>query len=132
MEPWLRFLRSLPDYAGMHETHVIIDGCAAHLCDDVRALAAGLGICPFCFMPPGLMDILQPLDRAVLGALKAEYGAIYRYKMSQREDKSMTKADFAAYLLLARELVSGDAIHRGWECSGRISGCWRGSWRRPC
>jgi hypothetical protein len=28
----------------------------------------------------------------------------------------MTKADFAAYLLLAWELVSEDAIHRGWEC----------------
>jgi hypothetical protein len=36
--------------------------------------------------------------------------------MSQKEDKSMTKADTAAYLLLVRELVSEDAIHRGWEC----------------
>jgi hypothetical protein len=36
--------------------------------------------------------------------------------MLQREDKSMAKADFAAFLLLAWELVSEDAIHRGWEC----------------
>jgi hypothetical protein len=65
------------------------------------------------FIHPGLTDILQPLDRAVFGALKAEYRAIYRYEMSQREDKAMTKADFAAYLLLAWVWVSEDAIHSG-------------------
>jgi hypothetical protein len=36
--------------------------------------------------------------------------------MPQRQDKSMTKADLAAYLLLAWELLSDDAITRGWEC----------------
>ena len=36
--------------------------------------------------------------------------------ISQREDKRMTKADFAAYLVLAWELVSDNAIHHGWEC----------------
>jgi hypothetical protein len=111
----MRFLRDLPEYVDMHEIHVIIDCYAAHLCGDVRALANELRI-RLHFMPPGLMDILQPLDRAVFGALKAEYRAIYRYEMSQREDKSMTKADFAAHLPLARELVSDDAIRRGWKC----------------
>jgi hypothetical protein len=115
MQQWLRFLRSLPEYADMHESHVIIDCYTAHRRDVVRELTDELGI-RLHFMPPGLTDILQPLDRAIFGALKAEYRAIYRHEMSQREDKSMTKADFAAYLLLAWELVSEDAIHRGWEC----------------
>jgi hypothetical protein len=60
--------------------------------------------------------LLQPLDRGVFGALKAEYRAINRYEMSQREDERMTKADFAAFLILAWGLVSDEAIHRGWEC----------------
>jgi hypothetical protein len=31
----------------------------------------------------------------------------------------MTRVDFVAYLLLAWELVSEDAIHRVWECHSR-------------
>jgi hypothetical protein len=115
MQQRLRFLRSLPEYAGMHEILVIIDCYAAHLCDDVRALADELGL-RLHFIPPRLTDILQPLDRAVFGALKAEYRGIYRYERSEREGKSMTKADFAAFLLLAWELVPEDAIHSGSEC----------------
>ena len=36
--------------------------------------------------------------------------------MAQGEKKRVTKADFAAYLILAWELVSDHAIERGWEC----------------
>jgi hypothetical protein len=99
----------------MQEFHVIIDGYATHLCDDVRALADERGLCLH-LIPPGLPDIAQPLDRAVFGALEAEYGAIYRYEMSQREDKSMAMANFVLYLLLAWEWASEDALHFGWEC----------------
>jgi hypothetical protein len=84
----------------------------AHLCDDVRALADELCI-RLHFIPRGLTDILQTLDRALFGALKAEYRGPYWYEMSQRGDKSLTKADFAASLLLAWVLVSEDAIPRG-------------------
>jgi hypothetical protein len=93
MQQWLRFLRSLPEYADMHEIRVIIDCYATHLCDDGRALADELGI-RLHFIPPGLTDILQPLDRAVFGALKAEYRAIHRYEMSQREDQSFDKGRY--------------------------------------
>ena len=33
--------------------------------------------------PPGLTDLLRSLDRAVFGALKAEYRAMYRDEVSQ-------------------------------------------------
>jgi hypothetical protein len=56
------------------------------------------------------------LDRSVFGALKAEYRAIYRNEMSQRQDKRASKADFAAFAILAWELVSEEAIHDGWDC----------------
>jgi hypothetical protein len=55
------------------------------------------------------------LDRSVFGALKAEYRAIYRMGMSHREDRRMTKADFAAYPILAWDLVSDGTVRRGWE-----------------
>jgi hypothetical protein len=38
-------------------------------------------------IPPGLTDPLQPLDRSVFGALKADYRAICRMYMSQRDEK---------------------------------------------
>ena len=115
MMAWLWFLRRLPEYSGGQAIHVILDGYATHVCDDVRALADELGIVLH-FIPPGLTDLLQPLDRSVFGAFKAEYRAIYRRDMAQREDRRMTKADFAAYLILAWELVSDRAIQHGWEC----------------
>jgi hypothetical protein len=36
--------------------------------------------------------------------------------MSQRQDKRVSKADFATFLILAWELVSEEAIHHGWDC----------------
>jgi hypothetical protein len=68
------------------------------------------------FIPPGLTDLVQPLGRSVFGALKAEYRAIYRNEMSQRQDKRMSRADFAVFLILAWEFVSEEAIHHGWAC----------------
>jgi hypothetical protein len=115
MPQWLRFLPSPPEYADMHGIHVTIYCYPAHHCDNVRARADELGT-RLHFIPPQRTDILQPWDRAVFRALKAEYQAIDRYEMSQREDKSMTKAIFAAYRLLAWEMVSEEAIHRGREC----------------
>ena len=115
MLQWLLFLRSLPEYADGHEIHVILDCFRVHICEAVRREAARLNI-RLHFIPPGLTDLLQPLDRAVFGALKAEYRAIYRYEMAQREDKRVKKADFAVFLVLAWELVSEGAIRRGWEC----------------
>jgi hypothetical protein len=50
---------------------VMIDGSATHLCEDVRALADERGICLH-LTPPGLTDILEPLGRAIFGALEAE------------------------------------------------------------
>jgi hypothetical protein len=47
---------------------------------------------------------------------------IYRYEKSQRQDKSMIQADFATCPLMARELVSEDAIRRGWECCSPHTG----------
>ena len=102
------------EYGGGQAIHVILDGYASHHWDDARALADELGIQPD-FMPPSLRDLLQALDRSVFGALKAEYWAMYRRDMSQREEKRMGKADFAAYLILAWELVWDGAIEQGWE-----------------
>jgi hypothetical protein len=36
--------------------------------------------------------------------------------MAHREDKHTAKVDFAAYPMLAWDLVSEEAIHRGWRC----------------
>jgi hypothetical protein len=92
----LWFLRSLPEVQHSRYIHLILDGCATHRGDIVLALADVLDIV-LPFIPPGLTELLPPLDRSVLGALKLGYRAIYRYEMSQRRDKRMSKADCAAY-----------------------------------
>jgi hypothetical protein len=112
---WLKFLRNVPEFQHGRFSHLILDGYATHRCQAVGALAAELRIVLH-FIPPGLTDLLQPLDRSVFGALKAEYRAIHRMDMCQGEDKWIAKADFAAYLILAWELVLDGAVRRGWEC----------------
>jgi hypothetical protein len=82
-----------------------MDSCSAHRCAAVKAVAEELRI-KVHFIPPGLTGLLQPLDRSVFGAVKAEYRAIYGDDMSQRQDKRVSKADFAAFAILAWELVS--------------------------
>jgi hypothetical protein len=94
--------------------HLILDGCATHRGGVVLALAGELGVV-LPFIPPGLTELLQPLDRSISGALRAEYRAIYRDEMSQRQEKRMTKADCGAYLILAWDLVSDQVIHQGME-----------------
>jgi hypothetical protein len=68
------------------------------------------------FIPPGLADLLQPLDRSVFGALKAEYRAIRCNELSQRQVKRVSKGDFAAFAILAWVLVWEEVIHHGWDC----------------
>jgi hypothetical protein len=112
---WLRFLRRLPEYADGREIHLVMDSYSAPRCAAVKAVAEELRI-KVHFIPPGLTDLLQPLDRSEFGALKAEYRAIYRNEMSERQDERVSKADFAAFAVLAWELVWEEAIHHGWDC----------------
>jgi hypothetical protein len=99
---WLHFIRSLPEDADGDGIHLIRDCCAIHRCHAVRNLAERSHI-RLHFIPPGLTDIMQPLDCSVFGPLKAEYRAICWGDVAHREDKHLTKADFAGYLMLTWE-----------------------------
>jgi hypothetical protein len=72
MLEWLKFLRNLPEFRHGRAIHLILDGYATHPCEAVWALAARLSIVLH-LIPPGLTDLLQPLDRSVFGTLKAEH-----------------------------------------------------------
>jgi hypothetical protein len=97
----------------LHSLHQ--DRQATYHCSDVLALANELRI-GFHFIPPGLADLLQPLDRSVFGSLKRQYGAPHRHETSQKDDMSVTNADFAAYRILAGDSVSKQATHSRREC----------------
>jgi transposase len=75
MLEWLKLLRNLPEFQHDRFIHLILDGYATHRCEAVRALALEIRIVLH-FIPPGLTDLLQRLDRSLFGALKAEYLAI--------------------------------------------------------
>jgi hypothetical protein len=113
MLEWPCSIRSLREYPDCRYGHLILDGYATHPCDEVLVLADEHDFILH-MIPPGLTDLLQPPDRSIIGALKAEYRAIDLHEMSQRKDNRMTQADFTAYLILAWDLVSEPAVH-GWE-----------------
>jgi hypothetical protein len=115
---WLHFIRGLPDCADGHDIDLFLGCDTVHRCAAVRERTERLRV-HLHFISPGLTGIVQPLDRSVFGGLKAELRTIYRGNMAHREDKRMTKAEFTAYLMLACDLVSEEAVHRGWTCYDR-------------
>ncbi|KAH0795009.1 DDE superfamily endonuclease containing protein [Histomonas meleagridis] len=65
---YLRFLRT--HFNDEEEIHLLLDSYKVHRCQQIQILAASLKI-TLHFIPPGLTDQLQPLDRRVFGCLKA-------------------------------------------------------------
>jgi hypothetical protein len=74
-EEYVRFLRAqLP---GPESIHLILDCYSVHRGRQIRDFAEELGITVL-FIPAGMTDALQPLDRAVVGAMNATARRLYR------------------------------------------------------
>jgi hypothetical protein len=66
----------------VHELHLMLDSHKVHLVDAVRQRAAELQIVLH-FVPVGMTDECQPLDRAVFGVLKAKQRRMFREEVTQ-------------------------------------------------
>ena len=111
---WLQRLRDLPEYADGHPVHLILDSYSAHRCSEVRTMATSLGI-HLHFIPAGLTDSMQPLDRYVFGAMKSSYRRIARERMAEPGAGKLTKKDFIINLLAAWGAVNQRTLGRAWD-----------------
>jgi hypothetical protein len=78
----------------------------------MKHYASELGI-RLLFIPPGLTDEFQPLDRFVFGVMKANCRRMYRVHTAA--EGVMTKQTAAGFLVRAWEAVSSQVLDDAWS-----------------
>jgi hypothetical protein len=94
--------------------HLILDCYSVHRSEQIKQYAADRCI-KLWFIPAGHTDALQPLDRAVFGAIKSIFRR--RFEECQRNswDKRVTKTKAVEILHEIWNQLSPDSIHLGWN-----------------
>jgi hypothetical protein len=79
---FIEYLRKIRDYFDDHDPiWLMLDSYSVHRSPEVREYARSLGII-LLFVPPGMTDALQPLDRSIFGAMKQEARRLWREYVS--------------------------------------------------
>jgi hypothetical protein len=110
-EEYLDHLRGL--YHDGEELHLLLDSYSAHRTPGVRSKAEALNI-RLHFIPPGMTDEFQPLDRKVFGILNA-YGKMLFLRRLTEFASRRTKRHAVQDLIAAWEHLSPTPIEAAWE-----------------
>ena len=93
--------------------HLILDMYASHRMDDVIAAANDMNI-EFHFIPPGLTDEFQPLDRRVFGCLKAAGKTAFRHLYRKNPEQKFNTRCAVECLVKAWNHLSSNVIDEAW------------------
>lgn len=93
--------------------HLILDMYASHRMDDVIAAANHMNI-EFHFIPPGLTDEFQPLDRRVFGCLKAAGKTAFRHLYRRNPEQKFSTRCAVECLVKAWDHLSSEVIDEAW------------------
>jgi hypothetical protein len=107
-------LENLRSVMGLEPIHLLLDCYSAHRIDAVKEAAARLGI-TLHFIPPGLTDEYQPLDRAVFGVVKAQLKCLFHARFHLNPYERRTKQDAVADMVSAWSLLGESAIDAAWD-----------------
>ena len=94
--------------------HLLLDSYKAHKCQSIIDLAETLKIKLY-FIPPGMTDEFQPLDRRVFGCLKATARYLFRKEYNQNKEKKFTKLKAAQCMVWAWEHLQPNIIQESWS-----------------
>lgn len=94
--------------------HLILDMYAAHRMEDIRAAAEDLNI-ELHFIPPGMTDEFQPLDRRVFGCLKASGKAAFRKLYRTNPEQKFTTQSAVECLVKAWGNLSDKVLTEAWD-----------------
>jgi hypothetical protein len=108
------YLVHLREYMGVGPIHLVLDCYTAHNTGRIRKVAEQLGI-TLHYIPPGLTDELQPLDRKMFGVLKAKAKALFRRRLHDDPSAKRTKRDGVADMIRAWENLSNTVIEEAWS-----------------
>ena len=114
VETFSEYLMSLRErYPDDDPVYLVLDCYSVHRTDEIRQLAKTLGI-ELIFIPPGLTDEYQPLDRAVFGVMKQHFRQLWRKQYSQNPSEPFTRAKAVQLLVPAWERVSPSVLENAW------------------
>jgi hypothetical protein len=108
------YLQQLRDVMGDGPIHLLLDSYSAHRTIPVKATAISLGI-TLHFIPPGLTDELQPLDRTLFGVLKSQAKRLFHERFRSNPPARRTKKDGVADMITAWGLLGQSAIDAAWD-----------------
>jgi hypothetical protein len=106
-------LRWLADRCGDSSGTLIWDVYAAHREEGVKAYAARKGI-GLLYIPPGMTDTYQPLDRRIFGSLKARARARFDDLWVENPSRELSLVDAVEVLLEAWAAVTQEEILNAW------------------
>jgi hypothetical protein len=110
-ERWLSWVRSV--YDDGDPIWVILDCYSVHRQRGTKDYAASIGI-QLLFIPPGMTDEFQPLDRYVFGVMKSNCRRSYRRFCQENPEAVMNQQIAAAFLIRAWEAVSPEVLDEAW------------------
>jgi hypothetical protein len=93
---------------------LVLDCYSVHRSQEIRDHATRLGI-RLWFIPAGHTDQLQPLDRAVFGAIKAIFRRRFELERRKRPDHRITKSDAIQILTEIWGGLGTASITEGWR-----------------
>ena len=94
--------------------YLLLDQYSVHRTEPIRTLAQSLGV-ELIFLPPGMTDTYQPLDRRVFGVLKQYLRLLWRREYLANPLQKFTKKKAVQLLIPAWERISPYIIQAGWS-----------------
>jgi hypothetical protein len=107
----LSWVRSL--YDDGDPIWVVLDSYSVHRSAATKEYAAAIGI-NLLFIPPGMTDEFQPLDRYVFGVMKSNCRRTYRLFVQANPGAIVDQQMAAAFLIRAWEAVSPQILDEAW------------------
>jgi hypothetical protein len=84
-----------------------------HTTQDVKDLAASLNI-ELIYIPPGMTDMCQPLDRTIFGVLKAKAKKLFREQFAAMDKVQVRKREACRLIQQCWDEVTVPAMVQAW------------------
>jgi hypothetical protein len=113
-ETFQTYLGKLRTFMGEGPIHLLLDSYAAHRTNAVKKTATALDI-TLHYIPPGLTDELQPLDRSVFGALKSRAKHLFHERFRLNPFERRTKIHAVQDMVSAWSHLGEATLVAAWE-----------------
>ena len=110
-DSFVLYLMHLRENWSDDDIELILDSHISHRSEKVKQMASALKI-NLHYIPPGMTDLLQPLDRRVFGALKSTARSLFRKDPRENRNKQTAVRD----LLQAWDRLGQDTLEEAWSC----------------